>query len=308
MPILLAVSGGADSVAMLRLLMALWQRSAGCDCQLVAVAHYNHGLRGQASDQDQRFVAELASSLGLRYFTQTAASINPRQSEASLRTARYDFLQATAANVGARCLLVAHTADDNVETMLHHLFRGTGTAGLAGMAPHRALGEDFLLVRPMLAMWRADLRQGLAEIGQSWREDLSNLDDRYQRNWIRGTLLPLVRDRYPHADKAVLRAIENQSDYRQWLESAANQWIVERVTQCQDGLTLSRGDVSLVTLSTGVRLLWDRLRWPRQAMSASHLRRLHKALVAPIRTGAFTLPGDIQCRVSSEQITLHRGR
>lgn len=305
--VLAAVSGGADSVAMLRLLLELWQRAPGHDPGLLAVAHYNHGLRGEASDQDQQFVCGLCHSLGLLCVTQTASRDQQPSNEAALRSARYAFLQATAAKIGARCLVVAHTADDNVETVLHHLFRGTGTAGLAGMATHRSFGDDGVLVRPMLTMWRDELRKGLVEIGQTWREDASNLDVRYQRNWIRGTLLPLIRERYPLADRAVVRAIQSQSGYRDWIQLAANLWIETNVSREAHGVDVRRGEVDLVTLSAAVRLLWDHMRWPRQAMTASHLRRFHAALTSaePV---AFTLPGDVQCRATSDKITLHRGR
>ncbi|MGV3484505.1 MAG: tRNA lysidine(34) synthetase TilS [Planctomycetaceae bacterium] len=309
--VLLAVSGGADSVAMLRLWVDRWQGSPGWSPELAAVAHYNHRLRGEASDLDERFVCELADRWRLRCYTQRAEDSRTDSklvaSEAALRKARYGFLQATAEKLGARCVLVAHTADDNVETMLHHLFRGSGTAGLAGIAPHRALGQDLVLIRPLLAMWRDDLRSGLSEIGQSWREDASNREDRYQRNWIRGTLLPLVRQRYPRADRAILRAIQSQAGYREWIEQNAVYWIDHNVSQSKTRLSLRKSELDLATLSAAVQLLWKRMHWPRQSLTAAHLQRIHAAVTKP-DAASFTLPGDVQCRVDAEQIILRRGR
>ena len=323
----LGVSGGADSVAMLRLVVDRWQGAAAFDSSDLVVAHFNHQLRGEASDGDQDFTCKLAESLGLGFVTDNAvldlSQSSPVGGEASFRAVRYRFFQQTAEAIGARCVLVAHTADDNIETMLHHLFRGAGHAGLAGIAFHRPLGEDVMLVRPLLGLRRDELRAGLGEIGQDWREDASNLENRYQRNWLRGELLPMIRNRYPHADEAILRSIESQSQYREKIDIDAAAWIEKHVVCCDHAaivtLTRERVDkrvdskrvdasaVDLATLSAIVRLVWDRMQWPRQSISEPHLRRLHGA-VSQAESGQFTLPGDVQCEVSPAQITLTRGR
>ena len=311
MKVLLGISGGADSVAMLRLLYDLWTRSSGNDQSNLVVAHYNHNLRGEQSNADQAFVCELANTLGLTSHTQTAVieqgSRAANGGEAAFRSARYRYLQTTAEKIGARCVLVAHTADDNVETMLHHLFRGTGARGLAGIAPHRSLSDDLVLLRPMLAMRRDELRMGLREINQAWREDASNTDERFQRNWIRGKLLPTIRERFPRADEAILRAIDNQSQIREQIHSDAKAWIDRCATRNGDQFVLQRGSIELATLSAVVRLLWDQIKWPRQSMTTKHLRRLH-ATITGRSDGAFTLPGDVQCQVIQQRITLKRER
>jgi tRNA(Ile)-lysidine synthase len=307
----LGVSGGADSVAMLRLVLDLWERSPQLDRNHLVVAHFNHKLRGQASDGDQSFTVDLAKSLRLSIETENAASapstpLKPG-GEASFRAARYRFLQKTAETIGARCVLVAHSADDNIETMLHHLFRGAGPAGLSAIAPHRPLGDDVMLIRPLLALRREELRGGLAEIGQPWREDASNLESRYQRNWLRGELLPMIRERYPNADQAILRAIESQSRYREKMDCDAVAWIESHVICRDNAISIRKGLIDIATLSACVRLLWDRMQWPRQSISEPHLRRILSAITeSPCQR--FTLPGDIQCEASNEQVTLTRGR
>ena len=181
-----------------------------------------------------------------------------------------------------------------------------------------------MLVRPLLGLRRAELRAGLSEIGQDWREDVSNLENRYQRNWLRGELLPMIRDRYPNADEAILRSIESQSQYREKIDIDAAAWIAKHVVCCDhaaivtitrewvDGERVDRERpddpaVDAATLSAVVRLVWDRMQWPRQSISEPHLRRLH-GVIARSKSERFTLPGDVQCDASTAQITLTRGR
>ena len=309
--IVLGVSGGADSVAMFRLVFDLWNRSPQFDpCHLV-IAHFNHKLRGLESDADQDFTRELARSFQLAIHTQDAPTdcltAMSAGGEAAFRASRYRFLQQTAEILGARCVLVAHTADDNIETMLHHLFRGTGPAGLAAMAPYRPLGDEVVLHRPLLSLRRTELRAGLEEIRQNWREDASNLDSRYQRNWLRNELLPMIRNRYPSADDAILRTIESQSQYREKLDADAASWIEEHVVCQSNTVTIKRGQIDIATLCASVRILWDRMRWPRQSITELHLRRIHIAVTCS-HSVRFTLPTDIQCNASENQVVLTRGR
>jgi tRNA(Ile)-lysidine synthase len=287
----------------------LWQRSPANQSDHLVIAHYNHALRGEASAGDQRFVVDLANSLGLICHTESAVidttSPPARGGEAMFRSLRYRYLQATAEKIGARYVLVAHTADDNVETMLHHLFRGSGTRGLTGIAPHRSLGPDLVLLRPMLTIRREELRRGLREIGQLWREDASNADDRFQRNWIRGTLLPTIRNRYPAADEAILRVIANQSQIQSQLEQQAGEWMERFVVRDGEKLVLRRGPIQLTVVAEVVRRLWQQMDWPRQSLSAVHHRRLHSALTE-LSDESFTLPAGIQCRPNASQVELDR--
>jgi tRNA(Ile)-lysidine synthase len=188
----LAVSGGADSVALLRLLERL-REPLGVK---LLVVHFDHALRGEESDADARFVANLASDRGIecvvgREDVRRASASNKWNLEDAARRLRYAFFERLVAQGRATRILVAHTADDQAETVLAHIFRGTGPAGLAGIYP--AVGA---VVRPLLGERREDLRAYLRRRGQAWREDRTNGDLTRQRARIREQLLPLLAQEY----------------------------------------------------------------------------------------------------------------
>jgi tRNA(Ile)-lysidine synthase len=195
--VLAAVSGGADSVALLRILARLKASGPG----RLAVAHFNHGLRGDEALADEQFVAALAAHLDLPYQVGRAAPAELQGAaddglEAAARAARYDFLRATAEAMGARYLVTAHTADDQAETILHRVLRGTGLAGLSGIGRLRTLGPAVTAIRPLLGVRRAEVLAYLAAIDQSYRTDSSNAELRFTRNRIRHQLLPALAAEY----------------------------------------------------------------------------------------------------------------
>lgn len=207
--VVVAVSGGADSVA---LLSALRDLAGRADRQWrLSVAHLNHGLRAEADD-DEQFVRQLAERWSLpcaaarRDIAGEAANLG-RGIEATARLVRYDFLTATARQCGAVAVAVGHHADDNVETVLHRIVRGTHLRGLAGMRPSRMLSDSPVrLVRPMLSCRRRDVEAYCRRAGLEWRTDHTNADVRYRRNFIRHELLPLMRDKLnPRVDEAIQR-------------------------------------------------------------------------------------------------------
>lgn len=184
-----AVSGGADSVALLRLLASL-RDTLGVT---LLVAHFNHALRGADSEADAQSVADLARELSLECLCERedvagAAKRQHLNLEDAARRLRYAFFNRIVEQGLATRVAVAHTADDQAETVLARLFRGTGPAGLAGI--HPVLGP---IVRPLLAVRREDLRQYLRGCSQPWREDLTNFDLSRQRAQIRAQLLPVLQ-------------------------------------------------------------------------------------------------------------------
>ena len=181
--ILAAVSGGADSVAMLLLLNALapeyrWRLTVG---------HINHGLRGQAG-ADEQFVQELAGRLNLRFLSKKVqVDFNKQAPEEAARLARHKGLRQLAAEAGGRLIALAHNADDQAETLLMRMLTGSGPSGLAGM---RALNPPWW--RPLLGARGLKLRAFLTTCAQPWQEDHTNREDRFMRNRLRHHLMPLI--------------------------------------------------------------------------------------------------------------------
>ena len=190
-----AVSGGADSVALLLLLLELREKLG----VVLSVVHFNHKLRGKASDADEKFVAKLAAKHGLDYHAnrRDVAKMARREHlnlEDAGRRARYRFFELLADYGRITRVATAHTADDQAETVLAHILRGTGLAGLGGVRPKAGR-----VIRPLLDVRRAELRAYLRARKQSWREDASNQDTTRMRARIRKRLLPLLEKQFQPA-------------------------------------------------------------------------------------------------------------
>ena len=191
-PVLVALSGGADSVALLSL---FHDAAADLRCE-VAAAHVHHHQRGVAADDDAAYCRELCERLGVKLVVEHLEPGRPRGAspEAWWRQERYRVLEAVRNRLGCAAVATAHTRDDQAETVLLKLLRGAGPRGVAGI--RRRTG---FVVRPLLDMPRAALREYLAAAKVSWREDGSNADQAYPRAWVRHRVLPTVAARFPHA-------------------------------------------------------------------------------------------------------------
>lgn len=212
-----AVSGGADSVALLRALL-----DAGCD---VVVCHCNFHLRGEESDRDQAFVELLCSELGVRletvqfdverYMAEKGDSVSV---EMACRDLRYRRFEEMRLRLGASHICVAHNSDDNAETFMLNLLRGTGIAGLRGM--FEVNGRH--IMRPLLRCSRRQIEDYLGRLGQTYVTDSTNLESLYRRNSIRLEIMPVIRRFFPGADAAISATIDNlgatERFYRQALE------------------------------------------------------------------------------------------
>lgn len=227
-----AVSGGADSVALLRALAAL----APTLGVVPVVLHFNHTLRGADSEADAGFVAALAAQLQLECSIESGdvATLSAEEHlslEAAGRRARYAFFLRACAVHRLDCVATAHTRDDQAETVLLRLLRGTGVSGLAGI--HRSFSLAALakpnggcgsgsprLIRPLLAISRQQVEQYLLDLGQSFRQDASNLSPHFLRNRVRAELLPcLERDYNPKLREALCETAEIAAAENAFLES-----------------------------------------------------------------------------------------
>jgi tRNA(Ile)-lysidine synthase len=215
-----AVSGGVDSVALLLLLLEL-RSEVG---MVLSVSHVNHQLRGEESDEDERFVAGLARRHSLELHARNAPPTQTRKSgvEAAARKLRYDFFRELARQGRISKIATAHTLDDQAETVLLRMVRGTGIRGLAGIHPRlllqergRILGE---VIRPLLGFRRTELEAFLGQRAQAWREDSSNRDLTFLRNRMRHRVLPLLQENFGPA------AVENLADLAEIARAEEEHW------------------------------------------------------------------------------------
>jgi tRNA(Ile)-lysidine synthase len=202
-----AVSGGADSVALLRLLVEL-RAELGV---VVSAVHFNHKLRGKASDADEQFVAALAETLGVTlHIGRADVAAKAKREKANLeeaaRRARYAFFARLAEQGVVAVVATAHTLDDQAETVLAHILRGTGVAGLSGIHP-----VSRQVVRPLLGFRREELRKYLRAKKQTWREDATNRDTTRTRARMRTKLLPLLARQFNPAVAEHLAALADRA-------------------------------------------------------------------------------------------------
>jgi tRNA(Ile)-lysidine synthase len=302
-PGVVAVSGGPDSVALLCALLGVRG-----DAPLV-VAHLNHQLRGGDSDADEAFVAALharlvsaGANLTLRCERVDVAA-RARQEGENLesvgRRLRYGWLAEVARAAGAAWVATGHTADDQAETVLHRLLRGTGLKGLGGIPARRELSPGVAVIRPLLDVTRGEVLAYLQHIGQEFRRDASNADLRFTRNRIRHELLPHLAAHYNPAAVAVLCRLAEQAAEIQGREEAAARALLAEAELPRAGemVVLDCGRLSAGArnlIREAFRLLWQREGWSAGGASFASWERA--AAVALGELGAVDLPGRVRVR------------
>jgi tRNA(Ile)-lysidine synthase len=242
-PIVVGVSGGADSVALLHGLQEL-NRTRNFPWK-IHVGHLHHGIRGPAADEDARFVKGLAADLDLPVTVEqvdvpSMAKVRQQSIEEAARQARYAFLERICLHTESRHIVLAHHADDNAETVLHRILRGTGLRGLAGIAPVRALspGSEIVVVRPLLKLHRDQIIAFLRERGLRWREDHSNAETSVTRNRIRLEVLPMLETKINKRVRGALIRLAEQA-------RATDGYLAETAQRTLETLTISRTDREL---------------------------------------------------------------
>lgn len=308
--LLLAISGGADSIALLHGTLALWPD------RRIVVAHVNHALRGAASDDDAAFVARLANQHSLPY---ESLAVEPGSVEgdsrgsleAAARNIRYDFLKQTSNTQQLRFVVTAHHFDDQAETVIHNIIRGTGLRGLAGMQPSRTLADGIQLVRPMLACRKSDIQSYLAAAGAQYCTDASNADTAFTRNRIRSQLLPQLREQFNSRvdDHLVSLASRTQEAIRMldlFAESVLAEIVLEQTpTVCRIDRTKFAQWPSEVQRHC-LSLLWIRQQWPRKKMNAGSYATLSTAVSSAQKVQRGDLPGGVRYEACGEILRLTR--
>jgi len=305
---LLAVSGGADSVALFRATLKIADSLA----LLPIVAHLDHALRPESA-ADAAWVGDLARSQNVEFLTErldvrSAAAHAGRGLEETARSLRYDFLRNAAESCGASFVATAHTADDQTETILFNLLRGSGLQGLRGIARRRSLSDRVTLVRPLLDMTRPAVEQYLASLHQPFLNDPSNTDPAFTRNRLRHDLLPQLRESInPALDESLRRLSRQAADASALIARLARRELAaSNVESSAETIRLRTRRLRTrprVLIRETISLAWRRAEWPRQAMGFDHWDALAGIV---LDGGRRTLPGGTDARRRRGELILKR--
>ncbi|MFN0088629.1 MAG: tRNA lysidine(34) synthetase TilS [Blastocatellia bacterium] len=299
-PAIVAVSGGADSIALLDALLR-GREEAGDRGRLV-VAHLNHLLRGEESDEDEAFVQNFAAERGLELHSERVpvaalAEAKGMNLEAAARRLRYDFFQRLAERLDIGTVFTAHTRDDQAETILMRLLRGSGAQGLRGIHARRALGPQIALIRPLLDVSRDEVLDHCTVHGLRFRTDSSNLSPDLTRNRVRMELLPLLRSFNPRADEALSRASGLVLDDDDALQRIADA-LLERAGD-DSGLRIHDLKRAEPAIRRRVLRAWlNRVAPGPHRIESSHLASLDRLITSGQSGRVIELPG--HCRVFRE--------
>jgi len=292
--VVVAVSGGADSVALLRALVEIRKEDELSGGSLI-VAHFNHQLRGVDSDQDATLVQELAESFELPFHLGNAGSNDTSGSENDFRQQRYAFLTDVARSTNSRYIATAHHRNDVVETVLFRLFRGTGLLGLCGIPETRVVDESLTIVRPMLAVDKSLIESSLQAWGQRWREDVTNQGSDFSRNFIRNEVIPLVEGRFPNVDQSIARLARQSIQQQSFLRELAEP-LLESVDEQQDALEFDCSALqnhSPVLIRELLVMVFRRKRWPVSELGFQELDQLAAMIVNESESKRTQIPGGI---------------
>ena len=286
--VLIGLSGGSDSVALLFLLRDLAENGG---FSIAAVAHLNHQLRPTA-DRDERFCRDLAGRLGLRIVVKNDdvkgyARGRKLSIEDAARRIRYDFMEHTADSLGAERIAVGHTQDDQAETFLLKLIRGAGLTGLGGIHPRRGR-----VIRPLLDISRADFRSFLVQRGESWIDDESNQDLANPRNRIRHVVLPELDCAANGPTRpGIARAAGLIREDAEWLDALAERRYVELTEESADGVTIEAAALLAEPVPVRRRVLLRALRRaaPEREIGLDHVEAAMAALCG--ESGGVDVPG-----------------
>lgn len=248
--ILCAVSGGADSMCMLAMLDEL----TGTDAIRIAAAHFDHGLRGAESDRDAEFVRNYCASHDIAYYfgagnVRDYAGQKKISIETAARELRYDFLHKTAGKAGADRIATAHTANDNAETVLLNLIRGSGLKGLCGIPPVRGN-----IIRPILCLNREQVMGYLKEHDIPHIEDSSNSELVYTRNKLRHTVIPLLEQFNPRFLEAISETSQLIGEDEAYLSSLADK-VLRNAKRDVYGLRISAGELKKLPKPVAARVV-----------------------------------------------------
>ena len=309
--LVIAISGGSDSIALMHATWELWQEKA----DRVVVAHVNHGLRGHESELDSRFVLSECREKGIPAVVrsvdvQRATQGGSESLEEAARRFRYEVLGKIAEEHNFGFVATAHHQLDQAETILHHTLRGTGVRGLQGMAPSRPLTPSTQLIRPMLRVEKQEVDQFLRERDLPFRSDSSNRDSAFTRNRIRNELLPLLTENFnsqavSHLAQLGEHASEAIDILDHYADELLNASLLDRQPDsCRLDTSKLHGTADAM-IRHAMILLWTQQDWPRQKMTFAHWSDVANSILegGPV---AKDLPHGMRFERKANMLHIHR--
>lgn len=294
---IVAVSGGADSVALLVGLAELRRSGRLPEVPALVAAHLNHQLRGDESDADEDFAGELAARLEIEFAsTRVDCSARGMNLEQEARRERYSWLGELAQSRGATWVATGHTADDQAETIIFRLLRGSGLTGLRGIAAERELIYGVRLIRPMLCLERCEGIAYLESIGQSHREDSTNADVRFTRNRIRAELMPTLLEYNPRLVETLGHLASQAADVTTLIDAMAADLFREAELPRDGAVCLLKRDPLVGASRHLVREVFRSL-WQREGWLTGRMRFREWDALAGLALGeerVLELPGRIR--------------
>lgn len=310
--ILVAVSGGPDSTALLVLLARLAESLR----LTLYVAHFDHGLRSRsAAQREERFVCGLAESYGVpvtlgRGDVRAVARAQKLSLEDAARRERYTFLSRAAVETGCRTVATGHTATDQAETVLLHLVRGSGLAGLAGMAavsPWPFAGQpDLRVIRPLLRLSRQDTVAVCEDVGVSPVLDESNASPRFRRNRVRNEIIPLLRKLNPRVDDALVRLADSAAEDYAFILASAERMLKQPAAGAQRLVRKELVEATPSIRTHALRLALGRVAGDLQEFGERHLAALERLALEGKTGDCLDLPRGLQAELRRDN--LHIGR
>ena len=325
--VVVGVSGGADSVCLLHVL-AKWQKRLGIKLH---IAHLNHQLRGAESEADAEYVSNLAGSLGIPITvdSQDVAAYRVQRNcsiEEAAREIRYAFFAQLAKEVGAHRIAIGHTRDDQVETILMHILRGTGITGLCGLAPCSPMAYDsqgmsspaealsvakgqrsnLLVIRPLLDITREETASYCQEHQLEPRIDSSNLSPSFFRNRLRLHLLPLLRQYNPSIDQALLRLADIAKEDNAFIEQQASGLWDEVARQENNAIYLDKKQLASLPIALQrhlLRVAVTKLVGDIRDIEASHIEAA-RSLLNKSASKRISLPHGLICQGGYDELVI----
>ena len=312
-----AASGGPDSTALLRCLHRLLDRFS----LSLHVAHLNHDFRGAEADHDAAFVQRLADGLGLPCSIDKQDPISYQRGrsissfEQAAREMRYSFLASVAASVGAKAIALGHTADDQAETVLIHLLRGTGLHGLRGMSelaewPWPMPNPGPCLFRPLLGAGKADTAEYCRALGQTFRQDSGNYMWRFTRNKVRLDLLPrLARDYNPRVREALTRLASVASEEVDFIEGELSRHWRDIAEEKDDAVEFKVSGLLTLHLSLqryALRRAFEIVAGDTRTLSETHLETMLSLMHRRRGGRSLDLPRGVQAALQGSVLRVSR--